>query len=495
EQKYRVGQRGSSVQPHVPEPEQRSGDFHQIQMYTSPEGKDPIKTFEMAEHLESSPEYYCINTRVLGQSTHEGILRQHLQDEYGCFVELGSELLSFEQYSDRVVARIEQQVTETASFEFLVGADGAHSVTRRQLGLTFLGETRSNTEGLIVGDIHLKGLDQNYWRMWGSNDHKVFTLRPYEIKGDDRYTFMVGGNDLDFNRVSSREDLIETFYQVTGRKDIDFGDLIWMGIWRPNIRLADKFGEGRVFIVGDAAHVHSPTGGQGMNSSVQDTFNLAWKLALVLKGHSPSSLLDTYTEERLPVIAAMLGKTTLLLKKTFKPGGFDEEAWTRGFELRQFGISYRGSGITEEEEIDPYRAGLDGTLRAGDRAPEAPGLRSISPVVAGPTSLFNILKTTSHTVILFATTGDSYPILRALGVYPEGLVKPIIIYPQSSNTTLQEGYAYKHYKVQTVGSDLMGSTVCIVRPDGYIGYIGASNVANKVDLVEGVQKYFRGIFL
>lgn len=248
---------------------------------------------------------------------------------------------------------------------------------------------------------------------------------------------------------------------------------------------------------------------------------------MVLKGHSPSSLLDTYTEERLPVIAAMLGKTTLLLKKTFKPGGFDEEAWTRGFELRQFGISYRGSGIVlderhpnvtamgeEEEEIDPYRAGLDGTLRAGDRAPEAPGLRSISPVVAGPTSLFNILKTTSHTVILFATTGDSYPILRALGAYPEGLVKPIIIYPQSSNTTLQEvpeadstfpapapvfvdseGYAYKHYKVQTVGSDLMGSTVCIVRPDGYIGYIGASNVANKVDLVEGVQKYFRGIFL
>ncbi|EEB99864.1 hypothetical protein MPER_00348, partial [Moniliophthora perniciosa FA553] len=131
--------------------------------------------------------------------------------------------------------------------------------------------------------------------------------------------------------------------------------------------MANKFGEGRVFIVGVLPNKKLiKFRSQGMNSGVQDSFNLAWKLALVHKGLAPQHLLESYTTERLPVIAAMLEMTTILMHKAFAPAV--DRDWTRGFETRQLGIAYRKSPIivdekysSENETVDPYRSGLDGT--------------------------------------------------------------------------------------------------------------------------------------
>ena len=128
----------------------------------------------------------------------------------------------------------------------------------------------------------------------------------------------------------------------------------WASDFRPRAALADRFRSGRVFLAGDAAHVHSPAGGQGLNTSVQDAYNLGWKLGAVLRDGAPEALLATYEEERRPVAAQMLGIST----------GVHRGEIGRGEATRQLSLGYRDSSLTEETRPAP------GQVRAGDRAPD-----------------------------------------------------------------------------------------------------------------------------
>jgi len=185
--------------------------------------------------------------------------------------------------------------------------------------LSFLGETREADE-MVVGDIKVRaGLDDHeFIERWVVSSNMII-LRP---SGQDKdvYNLILSGPDVDYDKIStSSEEFAKFFYSHTKGTDILFGDIIWISKYRPNIRMVDTLRVGRVFIAGDAAHCHTPAGGQGMNSSIQDSFNLAWKLSLVYKGHASAALLDSYQEERLPIIAEMLGKRqrslTMFLKK------------------------------------------------------------------------------------------------------------------------------------------------------------------------------------
>ncbi|GAA3043353.1 hypothetical protein GCM10010448_27720 [Streptomyces glomeratus] len=122
----------------------------------------------------------------------------------------------------------------------------------------------------------------------------------------------------------------------------------------PAGRPGNRFREGRVFLAGDAAHVHSPAGGQGLNTSVQDAYNLGWKLGAVVRNGAPPSLLDTYEEERRPIAADMLGLSTSVHRGETR----------RGEATHQLGLGYRTSSLTEETR------GAPGPVRAGDRAPD-----------------------------------------------------------------------------------------------------------------------------
>ena len=229
-----------------------------------------------------------------------------------------------------------------------------------------------------------------------------------------------------------------------------------------------------------------------MNSSVQDSLNLAWKLALVHKGLAPQSLLESYTKERLPVIAAMLSKTTNLLNKFY-----EQEGWSRQTELLQLGVNYRGSSIivdespsaTPDEKIDPYRSGVAGsTLRAGDRAPDAPGILSVHG--PGARRLFDLFKPNRHTVLVFDAALQR-EVVKAVKGYPIGTIATAAVIPARSTFDHSDGvpdyifqdlkgFAYKHYQTE---ADLK---VVIVRPDMFIGAV--------VGGTEGIQKYFDGIF-
>ncbi|THU75398.1 hypothetical protein K435DRAFT_577609, partial [Dendrothele bispora CBS 962.96] len=446
----------------------------------------------------------------LGQDRHEHILRSVLERDYGCNVELATELVSFEQHADHVEARISktvngQEILKTAVFAYLIGADGARSVVRKQSGLTFLGESPPSVS-MVTGDMDIKGIDKKYWRIWGgpstNGGGPAISLRPCETD-DDRFNFFFMGSEEANEKILSggRDAVIQGLKEITGRTELQFGELVWLGLWRPNIRMVNKFGEGRVFVAGDAAHVHSPTGGQGMNSGVQDSFNLGWKLSLVYKGLAPHSLLDSYSDERLPVIATMLNKTTELFRKTF--GSQGQDGWVRGYELKQFGVNYRSSPIlidqkyTEVEETsDPYRSGDDGSVRAGDRAPDAPGLVKMSSSAEASKDkealpFFDLFKPSSHTVIVFAgerPAEEVDAILTTTTAYPKGSIQTAVVYLRTPTTSSadyllvdRDGHAYKNYVVSE-----REISVVVVRPDGYIGAL--------VFQPEGLKSYFSKIF-
>ncbi|KAJ4474895.1 monooxygenase [Lentinula aciculospora] len=546
---FHPGERGAGIQPRtlelykflglLPDIIERSATSpRNLKYYTAPDNGKPPRLAPMVQLMDDTPDRpmvstfmishlimplvfydsnFQMNARMLGQNRHEKVLREHILAYHGVHVEFGTELRSFEQTSDHVLARVvktvdSKAVEENVTVNWLVGADGARSVVRKQLGLSFLGE--SPEMEVVTGDIHVLGdsIKQEHpdgWTVWAQSDNVIVALlRPCLVRGKNLFQFLIrGGNEkLDMVKISSsREEMVKAFHHLTGRRDIEFGELVWIGLWRPNIRMVNRFGKGRVFVAGDAAHIHSPTGGQGMNSGVQDCFNLAWKLALVQKGLAPQSLLDSYSNERTPVIASMLNKTTELFKKEFVAKVGQRQDIFRGYELRQLGVNYRGTHIIFDEKytdnkeiVDSYRSGDDGTIRAGDRAPDAPSLSLLGASKTIKTmSFFDIFKTTQHTVLIFpGSAGHDFVtgVLNTLREYNSDILKSIVVLPRASDSISSsaladmtlvdtEGYAYLIYAITDDTP-----TVFIVRPDGYIGALITSGES-------GVRSYFSSIFV
>ncbi|KAJ7314436.1 FAD binding domain-containing protein [Mycena albidolilacea] len=331
----------------------------------------------------------------IGQNRLEGILRDALQ-KYFCEVEFGTTLVSLTQDVNGVHATIVKGdgKEETQRFEFLVSADGARGVVRSQLGLTFLGESRPGDKA-IIGDIRVECLGQDVstprtlhitHRIAAAEFGKSRMERPCAPCGFCATSLILTFPGLDYDAVmKDRAAFQDAIHTTTGREDLKVLELVWLAPWRPNIRMVNKFSAGRCFVAGDAGHVHSPTSGQGLNSGVQDSFNLAWKLALVANGQAPISLLDSY-DERIPVIKEMLHTITALLNRTTDVTNSDDSSrWDRGGPFLQLGVNYRWSTIvldeqdgetTERTPNDAYGVELRG-LKAGDRAPDALELKDV----------------------------------------------------------------------------------------------------------------------
>ncbi|KAF8996467.1 FAD-binding monooxygenase, partial [Hymenopellis radicata] len=370
-----LGLHGRSLETHkllglLPDVLKRSGQIPVTQLYSLADPYTVVKTLPFFEPYETTVSKLHINTVCFSQDKHEDLVREHLQ-KLGCTVESGKELTVFEQQDDHVVAHVKSTLGETEIIkpQWLVGADGAHSIVRKSSGLTFLGEP-APSDLCVISDATLKcNLDKNFTHMWGDPSSKGFLFFPPENKESDLWSVFCVGTQLNHEFVAGGLDnMAKEFSDATGRTDIEFVSSSWLVKYRPQIRMVNSFRAGRVLVAGDAAHVHSATGGQGLNSGIQDAVNLGWKLALVAAHKASPALLDSYNDERLPVIATMLRLTTALLDRTIhpeEPG--DLRGLTREFALRQFGVNYRKSPIIEA--YDPYRSGDNGEARAGDRAP------------------------------------------------------------------------------------------------------------------------------
>ncbi|KAG2011728.1 pentachlorophenol 4-monooxygenase [Coprinopsis cinerea AmutBmut pab1-1] len=486
-----------------------------------PEGVDVLQEFSMSPLMDPTPTNPFLNPLLLGQDKLETIFHAALA-KYGCVVEKGTELISFTQYPERVEVELikrgpkgDRLEPEKASYEWVIGTDGAKGVMRKQLGLRFLGETRT-VENFVVGDICVDGLSSKHWHMWGDAADVLVSLRPTETPG--LFNFIIAGKCINHSEIASSDETVRQCFRrhVGNRTELKFGKIPWMSYYTPNIRMVESFGVGRVLIAGDAGHVHSPTGGQGMNTGIQDSLNLGWKLALVAKGFAKPTLLRSYTEERIPVIAEMLDQTTKLLNKTFKEK--DESPWTQGGSLLQLGVNYRWSPIVlderkafeiqkeaaedalledfdfyeEEEKMEPYGNDYDGRLRAGDRAPDSTGLLQADRsklFTRKSSSLFQIFSVSHHTALIFAHLVDPKRVLQELARYPKELVKSVVIVkPRQS---IPSGSHYADYVLEDHDGhahDAYITEVCgliMVRPDGIVGGILQNH--------HSLHRYFKGL--
>ncbi|KIK40375.1 hypothetical protein CY34DRAFT_807313 [Suillus luteus UH-Slu-Lm8-n1] len=500
----RIGQRGPGIWPrslelfnflNIPEVNDLGKHFSAVRSYKSAtleSGTDSL----MVPHSEPTPAIPFHSPKLMGQQLLDVILRRHLE-KFSCSVEMGTELRSFKQSDEGVTAVLEKNGTlETFNTNWVVGADGAKGIVRKQLGLTFLGETRDDVR-MVMGDIRLHGvgLDRAHWHRFGSFKLGA-SLRPTDEIAEDGWQFMIFGGDLDLTKLAQSEELLFEAIASVIPTEITFNKLVWVSEFRANIRMVNKFSEGRGFVVGDAAHVHSPTGGQGLNSGVQDAFNLGWKLALVEKGLADKSLLETYNAERLPVISEMLEVTTSILNQSLKTNDITAR---RGPILFMLGINCRFSNIVLDEfaipgkPINAYGVLDETNLEAGDRAPDAPNMLQVGGGESDAKTLFSLYRPWYHTVLVFAPSpADATPVLGALEAYEKSAVRSAVVLPSSASVTSvespadlvlvdQEGHAYSAYLVEA------GQTkVFVIRPDGVVGAI--------VRGAEGVKKYFSGIF-
>ncbi|QFQ89825.1 FAD-binding protein (plasmid) [Paracoccus kondratievae] len=371
---------------------------------------------------------------MVPQFLTEAVLRQRLA-ELGRHAEFGCKLIALRQDADGVTADlISAKSDETARFRYLVGTDGGRSFVRQALDIAFPGRTLGARA--MVADVALTGLDRTAWHRFNGDD-KERMLMACPLAGTDLFQIQApipaeGGADL------SAEGIERMFLDRTGRADIRITAVNWASAYAMNARLAEHYRVGRVFLAGDAAHIHPPTGGQGLNTSVQDAYNLGWKLAAVLGG-ADDTLLDSYEAERRPVAEGMLGLATRLLRES-QSGGM-----RRGREVQQLDIGYPDSALIPD--LPPRK----GTLRPGERAPDAP----VMGAAGQPSRLFHWFRGPHWTLLVHGATGVAPTPRAGLHIHHIGPQGDLIDH---------DGHVRAAY-------GLAQGEAALIRPDGYIAAI------------------------
>ncbi|HJU86026.1 MAG TPA: FAD-dependent monooxygenase, partial [Gemmatimonadota bacterium] len=309
---------------------------------------------------------------VYPQDAHEQLLIERLA-ALGVSVERSTELVAFEEQEGGVRATIARPdgSTEVAGAAFLAGCDGASSTVRESLGVDFPGGTYAGL--FFVADVvaHGPATDDEIHVDFEEADFAI--VFPLQGEGRVRLVGVVRedfGDELDYDDVSGRA--IENL-------KLDVERVNWFSTYRVHHRVASHFAAGRAFLLGDAAHIHSPVGGQGMNTGIGDAVNLAWKLSAVVKGRAPESLLDTYEPERIAFARRLVATTDRMFTFVTRRGRVARIVRTRlvpwiaphlfrlpGMQrfffrtVSQIGIEYHGSRLS---------AGEAGDVRGGDRLP------------------------------------------------------------------------------------------------------------------------------
>ncbi|MFD6157404.1 FAD-dependent oxidoreductase [Nocardia sp. NPDC060256] len=396
------------------------------------------------------------NTWMIPQHRTDAALHARLR-RLGRHVEFGCELTGFEQHDDAVVATVvgAEGAREIAA-RYLVGADGGSSAVRRALGIGFLGSTDEQDRMLIV-DAAVEGLARDRWHVWPGPRGQFIGACP--LPHSDQFQWMIRLRP-DEEPPLDEAGINERIHAHVRDKHIRIHDIGWKSVFRPNIRMVDRYRSGRVFLAGDAAHVHTPAGAQGLNTGLQDAYNLGWKLGQVLAG-APDTLLDTYEAERLPIAAAVLGLST---KKYQGMSKLDPSSIKRGKDERQLGLHYRGGPLT------PPNSERTETLQVGDRAPDA----KLLDALGGPLRLFDAMSGPHFTAIAYGR--EAVADLKALrwNVFGAQLKRLAVDAGSDADVDIVLADITGIFR-QTYG--LQTSTLLLVRPDGYLASIATTDRA------------------
>jgi len=429
---------------------------------------------------------------MLPQDATEAMLIEHL-GTFGVAVERGVALESFTQDAERVVATLRHADgrSEQVTARWLLGCDGARSRVRKGADLPFEGDTYE--DACVLADVHVE---------WSLEQGEVFIMPTlhgvvgvFPMPGDSRYRLFFimprteasdRADDIEPLSLEELQALVDRMVPVPAR----VSEPRWMSRYRLHRRGVPHYRRGRVFLAGDAAHIHSPAGGQGMNTGIQDAYNLAWKLALVTRGRVPEALLDTYEAERLPVGRKLLegtdrafmlmaggGATSRLLRSLVVPrvarklsGVLRAQRFASRF-VSQLAIRYRESPLSTERLWGEDAGGvrMEQGPAPGFRVPELPvkgeGVERLHQVLHGP----------HHTLLLFTGlvpeargAGDLVALAQRLeAAYGPFLKARVVVAgavaPASHVLADTDGAVHRRFGA---GSECF----YLVRPDGYVGH-------------------------
>ena len=410
---------------------------------------------------------------LLPQSQTEIILLDYLL-EIGGTIEWNTELVSYRQSAGGVVAQVQHlgSVKEIAA-AWLVSCEGAHSVVRKQAAIAFEGKT--HPLAFFMADVRMTGsLPHAENHVWLHAAGSLAAL-PLPTPGTWRLFIEVTRQPKQMHDALTLDEISRFMRERAPDMDARIsGEPLWLSDFRIHCRLVERMRDGRLFLAGDAAHIHSPTGGQGITTGMQDAVNLAWKLERVCRRGAPTALLDTYDEERRPHAAEVLRETDRTTTIFFAPNPMWRllrdamvlpvlrNAWVqqRMFgKLSQLHVHYRHSSLSWDRRTTRRR----GPLRAGDRAPDV----AFTDLAMGSrTTLFGLMAPLRPLVLFSgADMPDFSEALRALGIDAYRVLRGE---PDSGGATagLHDVYGDFH-ALYGVKKDFL----CLIRPDGHIGLV------------------------
>jgi 2-polyprenyl-6-methoxyphenol hydroxylase-like FAD-dependent oxidoreductase len=406
---------------------------------------------------------------LLEQSKNERLLYEHLkrQDKE---VSWNTKFKSLSQTEELVTAEVVSAdgSTQTIEAKYLIGCDGAKSLVRHALELEFQGSTVERM--FFVADVKVD------WKLSHDALHVCLSrdslLAFFPLKGDQRYR-IVGSFPEEFagNEGEVLYEEIEQKIKEDAKLELDIQQVDWFSTYRVHTRHVNKFSEGRCFLAGDSAHIHTPAGGQGMNTGIQDGYNLAWKLALVLRGKAKEKLLESYNEERLENARNLTETTDRMFQFLASSEWFLAFLRTNVLPsvakyilsldsvknfvfplISQIGINYRHSSVSQHAGDENF------TLKAGDRMPY---------FLVDGASVYDKLHEAKAHFLVFSTEGSDYQSLRS------GLENRYAAFIDFHEIPLQANVA------EAFGTDQSFSV--LLRPDNYIGFLSTDVSVSAID--------------
>ncbi len=410
---------------------------------------------------------------MLEQSKNEAILNNFIEQRQNGVL-WNTSLDSFTQNEDGVTATLHHKDGEelTIKADWLVGADGASSPVRKQLGMTFLGDTHE--QPFFVADVQIN---------WAFEGHELYIcldknnfLACFPMKGERHFRLVgvVPPTLLNKEELTFEEVLVDLLPKLNFELKLD--QVKWFATYKIHHRVVNNFQRGRCFLAGDAAHIHSPAGGQGMNTGLMDAYNLAWKLALVIQEKASPKLLKTYNEERLPFAQQLVNTTdtafeTIIsnnpLVRFFRlnilPTGlrfatsFERTRKLAFRTVSQIAVNYRPYSLSRNGNTSSFSSK---TPQAGDRFP-------YFPTKAGTT--FDWLKGTAFQVLYFYTKEHTATLDRLSKYFDlSELEINLHLIAKSTDSAIFDDLGIKE------------EGLFIIRPDMYIGY--RSDVVDLADI-------------
>ena len=405
---------------------------------------------------------------LVSQVETERVLREAVQRQ-GVTIEWGVELVGIAQDAHFPATKPVQAVLrhadgrlETTDAAYLISAEGAHSLVRTTLDLGFEGHTF--VEEYALGDLHIEGDPADSEAHIFGSDHGLLAIFPL---GGDHFRLIVSNTPGDTNpETPPTLDELQTAYNQRSHIPARLRDLTWSSWFRINSRIVQHLQHGRLWLGGDSAHIHSPAGGQGMNTGIQDMINLCWKLAFVMQGQASPSLLDTYEQDRMPVmrnvlsntehLTQMIGSENPVVRMLFNHLG----PWIGNVGIVQANAAATMSQIAINYRVSPLSKqwGSDASLHAGDRMPDlAVRVLGNDGESRRDTTIHPQLDP-SRFVLLISQPEESAALRAAVAPWAE-LITSVEIDPPTDPK-------FAILFQQAFGSN---SGAFLVRPDGYLG--------------------------